>query len=168
MEKKCCLLVDSSYLAKLNYKYEGVSFIKTEITPKSRKKENSISLTLQNENNYHINNVRITIKFDFSSKPIENLTTISPQNYEIISKNNIISQITYIFFEIRNKDEWLLYIKFNEIVRGCVDSKLYLYSDESGELNYMTAVWIVLLIFSFLIMIVFYCGEITNLKKKTK
>lgn len=152
----------------MTYQYEGVSFVKTEITPKLRKNKNSISLTLQNENNYHINNVKIMFKFNFSLKPIENLTIISPENYEIISKNNKILQIDYSFFEIRNKEEWLLYIEFNEIVRGCTDSKLYLYRNESNEINYMAAVWIVLLIFSFLIMIVFYCGEITNLKKKKK
>lgn len=151
---------------RINYQYEAVSFVKSETQPKSKSRGNSLSYYLENSNVYHINNLQIIINFDFVNQPYVNQTVISPENYEITSKNNRISSIIYNFFEIKENEDWLLYIKFNEVVYGCLDSKVDLYNNEQNDMNYMTGAWIVLFIFFFFIMLILYCGEISNLKKK--
>ena len=161
------LIVDSSLSVKILFQYEAVSILKSELKPYSRMKYNSLGFTIENENNYHINNVQINVTFDFYRKPFENLTAISPENYQIISSNNKISTISWDFFEIRNNEAWEIQVRFDEIIHGCLDSKSFLYNNEKDS-SYLLWTWIILVIFLFLLMLILYCGEITNLNKKLK
>lgn len=149
------------------YQYEAVSILKSEVKPFTRSKYNFLAFTIENENDYHINNVQIIIIFNFFKKPMENLTTISPANYEITSIDQKIFSVNFSFFEIRNKQAWEINIRFNEIIHGCLDSRNFIFNGDK-DANYMTGTWIILLIFLFFLMLILYCGEITNLNKKNK
>lgn len=149
------------------YQYEAVSILKSEVRTYTNSKYNTFIFTIENENNYHVNNVQIFVTFNLINQPLENLTTITPENYKIIEVNNKISQISFDFFEIRIKEAFELNIKFSEIIHGCSDPKALQYFSEKDS-AYLTATWIVLFVFLILIMLILYCGEITNLNKKKK
>ena len=159
--------MDSSVSVEILYQYEAVSILKSELKPYTRTKFNTLSFTLDNENNYHINNIQINVTFDFFKKPNPNFTFISPENNEVYGNENAIFTISWVFFEIRNKEEWQIHVVFDEIMHGCLDSKSFIYNNEKDS-NYLMATWVILIIFFFLIMLILYCGEIGNLNKKLK
>ena len=159
--------MDSSLYVNINYQYDAVSMLKSELIPHSRSKYNTLSFTVDNENEYHINNVQVLIIFNFFIKPLENFTTISPANYDISSIDQKINSVNFSFFEIRSKASWEIDIRFNEIIHGCMDSKNFEFNSQK-DANYLTGTWVIIMIFLFLLMLILYCGEITNLKNKIK